>query len=87
MLLLSGLEKGRKDLAKSQERCGKDVYFLYTSVWASAISKSILSSSNACERGRRWGKAIGKVIKIASKPINSLLSRRQKQKKRNKRAS
>jgi len=41
-LLLSGLEKCRKDLAKVQKRCGKDAYFLYTGVWAPAISKSIL---------------------------------------------
>jgi len=28
-LLLSGLETGRKDLAKSQKRCGKDAISIY----------------------------------------------------------
>jgi len=35
---------------------------------------------NACGRGRRWGKATGRVTRTAPKPANSLLSRRQEQK-------
>ncbi len=36
---------------------------------------------NACGRGRRWGKATGRITRTAPKPANSLLSRRQEQKR------
>jgi len=41
-LLLSGLETGRKDLAKGQKRCDKDAISIYIGVWTPATSKSIL---------------------------------------------
>ncbi len=80
-LLLSGLEKGRKDLAKCQKRCGKDAIFYIQVFGHRPPRKASHRRINACGRDRRWGKATGRVTRTAPKPANFLLSRRQEQKK------
>jgi len=65
---------------KGQKRCGKDAIFYIQVFGHRPPRKAPHRRLNACGRGRRWGKATGRVTRTAPKPANSLLSRRQEQK-------
>jgi len=67
-------QRSRKDAAKMP--------IFYIQVFGHRPSrKASYRRLNACGRGRRWGKATGRIIRTVSKPTNFFLSRQQKQKK------
>jgi len=58
LLLLSGLETGRKDLAKSQNRCDKDVISIYKMFGRLTASGRVGSKS--------WNRKVGSVPRVGT---------------------